>query len=376
MRIGINALFWIPDAMGGTQTYFRNLVNSLGRIDPDDEFVVFLNREGARAFSNASARLRVQACPVPGRIRSFRLLWENVLLPRYVQRHQLDVLHSLGYIAPLAPSVPSVVTVLDMIHYIYPSEIGTLKRLLWKVLFPLSLRRADSIISVSESVKRDIGRFFPWATPKIASVPLGVDPRLFDCRLPGRAAMPLVQKVRPYLLAVASASRHKNLETLVRAFARVRGQTPGLQLVLAGMRTAGLARVERLVGDLSLSPFVHFAGRVSDAELVELYCNAEALVFPSLYEGFGLPTLEAMACNCPVIAADCSSIPEVVGNAGLLFDATDVEMLREAITRLIASQQLRSELVRLGRERAKKFTWEVCAGQTVAVYRAVRGRRR
>jgi glycosyltransferase involved in cell wall biosynthesis len=368
MRIGINALFWIPDAMGGTQTYFLNLLRALVRIDPANEYLAFLNKNGAQNSRIASTNLQVQICPIPGRMRSLRLLWESLLLPSYARRLQIDLLHSLGYIAPFALSIPSVITVMDMIHYIYPYEIEKSKRILWKVLFPASLRRAKHAISISKSVKRDIVRFFPWAESKTTPISLGVDHTLFNPSLPGENFSFENDKVRQFILAVASISPHKNIGTLIRAFAQVQRMWPDLRLALVGMKTCHAKALEQLVHNLSLDAQVHFLGRISDMELAKLYRRARVLVFPSLYEGFGLPLLEAMACGCPVIASNRSSMPEVCEDAALLFDPDDVIQLTQVIVEVLSSEELRTELQRRGLEHAAKYTWETTATKTLEVY--------
>jgi len=368
MRIGVNALFWIPDAMGGTQTYFMNLLRALLRIDPMNTYVVFLNKDGARNFTIASANLQVQICPIPGRTRSLRLLWENLLLPSYVRRSQIDLLHSLGYIAPIALSVPSVITVPDMIHYIYPDEIEKPKRMLWKVLFPVSLRRANHVISISKSVKGDIVRFFPWAEPKTTPISLAVDHTLFNLSLPGENSSFENGKVCQFIIAVASISPHKNIGTLIQAFAQVQRMWPSLQLVLVGMKTSSAKTLSQLIHTLSLDAQIQFLGRISDMQLVKLYRSAKVLVFPSLYEGFGLPLLEAMSCGCPVIASNRSSIPEVVEDSALLFDPEDVAQLTQAVVEVLSSEESRTELVRRGLEHSAKYTWETTATETLKVY--------
>jgi len=152
MRIGINALYWIPNTMGGTQIFFLNLTKNLVKIDPNSEFVVFLNADATHHFNLRAPNLSVQTCPIPGRLRPLRLPWENTVLPSYASRHGLDIVHSLGYIEPPILSIPSVVTVLNMIHYIHHGNIDTTKQILWRLLFPLWLKRADRVLSISHSV--------------------------------------------------------------------------------------------------------------------------------------------------------------------------------------------------------------------------------
>jgi glycosyltransferase involved in cell wall biosynthesis len=365
LRIGLNAMFWIPDAMGGTQTYFLRLLEALVRVAPHHEYVVFVNAEAA-GHVPARSQVRVEVCPVPGTLRPARLLWEQWDVPRRASRLRLDLVHSLGYLAPAGLRVPSVVTVLDMIHYIHPEQIEPMKLALWRVLFPLSLRRARRILAISESVKRDIVRFFPSAGPKVTSIPLGVDPELFS---PGELG-PRTADEPPFVLAVASAAPHKNVDGLLRAFALATHGMPELRLRLVGMRTPTTESLGRLAEALGVGDRVEFTGRVEDAALAELYRRAAVMVFPSRYEGFGLPALEAMACGCPVIASNRASVPEVVGDAAVQVDPDDVEAMAAALRRVLGSAALRDDLRCRGLARAAGMRWDLTAERTLAVYQA------
>jgi glycosyltransferase involved in cell wall biosynthesis len=358
-------MFWIPDAMGGTQTYFLRLLEALLRAGPEHEYIVFLNADGAARLPVRSERLRLEVCPVPGAFRVARLLWERWDVPRRANRLGLDVLHSLGYLAPGGLTMPSVVTVLDMIHYLYPDQIGPTKLALWRLLFPRSLRQAGRVITISESAKRDIVRFFPWAAEKVAAIPLGVDRDRFRPAAPDERPTP---EEPPFVLAVASPAPHKNVDGLLRAFALVASEHPGLRLRLAGMRTATTEALIGLAETLGLAGRVEFTGRVDDAALADLYRRATVMVFPSRYEGFGLPALEAMACGCPVIASNRASVPEAVGDAALLFDPDDIEAMAGAIRGVLASPELRRELRRRGLARAQALSWDLTARRTLDEY--------
>ena len=366
MRIGINALFWTSDAMGGTQTYFLNLVKALLNVFPEDDFVVFVKASEAAKIGLASPRLRLVRCRIPVKLRSLGLIWEYSLLPFLCRKEGLDVLHSLGYLSPIVPNTASVVTVLDMIHYVFPSEIEVPKRLLWRVLFPLSLRTADCIVSISREVGREVSERFGWAASKVVPIHLGVDHKLF------RPANSISGEGGPrFVLSVASISRHKNLERLIRAFAKARRKLPNTRLVLVGMRTPRHGGLSKLVERVGLNDVVEFTGRISDAALVKLYQTASALAFPSLYEGFGLPLLEAMACGCPVIASDLPTIRETAGDAALFVDAEDSDGWAAALNEVLGSGALRESLIERGLRHADAYTWEETARKTMMAYRGV-----
>lgn len=365
MRIGINALYWIPNAMGGTQTYFLNLIKALLAVCPEHDFYVFLNANGADQFPFVSPRLKIVRCFIPGKLRIFRLAWQYLVLPIYAKREKLDVFHSIGYLSPVMPNIPSVVTVLDMIHYVRPREIGFAKQLLWRALFPLSLRTADRIISISKGVGNEICSHFKWAASKVIPIYLGVDHELFRC-----VDYPINAGGAPFILAVASIQPHKNLDGLVRAFAKAKphlASTPA-RLVLVGMKTVTCKKLFKLIAALGLTDVVEFTGRISDKALVNLYQTASVMVFPSFYEGFGLPILEAMACGCPVIASDDPTIREVAGDAAFFVNPADSEKLMDAMVKVISNKSLRSSLIENGLQHVRTYTWKKTAEQTVAVY--------
>jgi len=375
MRIGINISYWVPNAMGGTQTYQRQLLEGLAAAGDEHEFIVFLNADGGRQFQGPSPRFRTYLYPLAGRFRLLRVLWEQVVVPTRLRAMGIDVLHSLGYLSPIAAPGATVATVHDMIHYIYPQDIEPLKRLGWHILFPLSLRRLDCAIVSAESVRRELAQFFPWSAAKTAVVPLAVDPTLF---CPGPVVPCAAAHGKPFLLAVSTISPHKNTVRLVEAFARVRQELPALdlQLVLVGLiRPEQGALVRRTAKALGVSNQVILTGRVSDEELIQYYRSAEMLVFPSLYEGFGFPPLEAMSCGCPVVASNQASMPEVTGNAALLFHPRDVQDMADRICEMLTSGNKRRQWVERGLERAKLYRWEYTVQRTLDVYRQCLRRR-
>lgn len=350
--------------MGGTQTYLLRLVEALRRVAPQHEYVLFLNPEGAERNAPEFAGLEIDICPFQGRVRPLRLLWEHTRLPRQAARRRVDLLHSLGYIGPSGLSMPGVVTVLDLVHYRFPEQFEIGKRLLWPWLFARSLASARHVVTISSSVARELGERFPFTRSLTTAVPLGVDPMW---SAPG----PPSSTEGPYVLAVASALPHKNLGTVVRALARLAPSMPFLALQLVGMHTPTTDVLRRLATSLGVADRVQFTGRIADAELASLYRGAAALVFPSLYEGFGLPVLEAMAAGCPVVASDRPVVSEVVGDAALQFPAEDDAALADTLRRLLGDTALQSSLQARGRERAAAFTWDRTALGTLAVYETV-----
>jgi glycosyltransferase involved in cell wall biosynthesis len=225
---------------------------------------------------------------------------------------------------------------------------------------------AAHVITPSEHTRRDLITYLGVDEDKVSTVHEGCG---VETRRGQSSGAPLEPPLPPdYLLHVGSFRINKNVERLIRAFGLASRARPGLTLVMAGGEGGDRSRLEALAGGLSLGDRLRFLGFVSDAQLETLYAGALALVLPSLYEGFGLTALEAMVRGCPVVASRHSSIPEVVGDAALLFDPLDVQDMADKLTRIVADDSLRGEMVESGRRRAAAFTWEDAARQTLEVY--------
>ena len=362
MRIGLNALFWRPDGMGGTQTYLLELLSALLAQNPDDEIVVFLSVEAADRFPVKSSRVTVITSPRVARGRGMQMLWELTGFRWDVARSNVDVVHSLGYLAPPAGRVAQVVSLLDLVHYVFPQQIAPLKRRLWSWLMPSSLRRVSAIITISDSVREEMSERFPWAATKAVTVPLGVDRNRFS-------ASTAVKEEPPFILAVALQLPHKNLDGLLRAFVRVRAARPDVTLRLAGMHTNISGRLMELVQELQLGGGVEFLGRVDDDQLVTLYHGASVMAFPSLYEGFGLPLLEAMSSGCPVVCGHRGAVREVVGEAAWITDVSNpIKFADTLLLALDKSSGLGEQMRQRGLDRADQYPWSETARRTRAVY--------
>lgn len=369
MKIGLNLLFLIPGSVGGTETYATSLLRALGEIDRANEYHLFVSREAAEAEWVRNSPFVPMVCPVRARSRAARYAWEQAVLPAVARRHRLDLLHSLGYVAPLHLGCASVVTIHDLNYEAIPDSFGPVRHRVLSYFVPRSARRADAILTLSEASRRQIvsrlrvpsGKVF--VTPCAAKTrPAGFSPMRTEGTRP--------DLVDPYLLALSSSSPHKNIPRLLHAFAEVRAEMP-LRLVLVGHEPSRGEPLRRTVADLGLEAAVAFTGYVSDQRLFELLDGATAFVFPSLYEGFGIPVLEAMEAGVPVVASRAASLPEVVGDAGILCDPSSVSSIAEALRRVLASSELRSQLSQRGVERAARFSWENTARETLRVYEAV-----
>lgn len=290
----------------------------------------------------------------------FPLLYplEPIRLSWRIARRRPDVYFSPGFNPPLWSTAPFVFMVHDLIHLRFAQDYGWRQRVYYERVVRPAIKRASAVLTVSEFSRSEILRWSRAPASKVwvvrAGVAEGFDPEVEPLSLP-----------YTYFLYVGNRKAHKNVPRLLEAFARA-SLGPGVRLVLSGdadRETAGLA------GRLGLGERVVFFGSVADDVLPRLYRGAVALVFPSLLEGFGLPPLEAMACGTPVITSNSSSLPEVVGNAGIMVDPYDVEALADAMQRVMADEVLRAAMSARGLERAKLFSWDNTAEQVLQVLR-------
>jgi len=267
---------------------------------------------------------------------------------------------------------PTVLTVHDLIFEAFPQHHTFTNRAFLRIAMPLFVRAASVIIAVSQQTRRDLVARYATPESKIRVIYEGIDDRFAPIGPPEVARIrQRYSPDRPYLLMVGTLEPRKNHATAMRALARLKQMGQPHRLLISGGQGWLFEPVRALVEELGLSDDVTFAGRVPDEDLPALYAGADALLLPSLYEGFGFPVLEAMACRTPVVCANSSSLPEVAGDAALLVPPTDDEALAAAIERILAEPGLADELRRRGAVQAARFRWEKCAAETVAVYREV-----
>ncbi|HEX6107222.1 MAG TPA: glycosyltransferase family 1 protein [Gemmatimonadales bacterium] len=363
MIVGLNLLYLLPGVVGGTETYAAGLVHGLARSPDPDRFVVFVNRESADWPLPDDPRFRRVVCPVHAVSRPARYRYEQFRLPARAMAERVDLVHSLGYVAPLRLRRPSVLTVHDVHHLAYGRLREWPRRLILAQMVRRSVRGAAAVIAVSRYTRDAVARAYDVPASAIDVVWEAPNPRLrSDSPEPG--PLPAGVHVGPYLLAFGGITPNKNLERLLRAFAIARSRH-GIahRLVIVG-HVAPSLRPEGTEGVVG-------TGYLGEPELAGLLRSADALVFPSLYEGFGLPILEAMTVGVPVVCSNAAAIPEVAGDAARYFDPRDVEAMAAAIAAVCRDPALRRDLAARGRARAAAFSWERAARETLAIYRRV-----
>ena len=372
-RVGINLLYLVPRQVGGTEIYARRLVAALAAERPDVEWICFCGAEAAAELPDPHwpGNVRVVGAPGPSAIKPLRLALEMTWLPAACAHHRVDLLHSLGTTSPLAGPTPRVVTVHDIIYEWYPDAFPAPARLGLQLLVPAGAKRARRVQVGSQATKDEIAGPLGLDPDKIDVIHHGLGMRSIPAPTPeAELRERLNLGSAPVLLSVSAALPHKNLDRLLRAMPRLEKDP---LLVLVGKDGPESEPLRALAAELGISDRVRFTGWIEDAELEGLYRLAAAFVYPSLHEGFGLPVLEAMHRGVPVACADATSLPEVAGDAAILFDPRSEEAIAAACQRMLDGGPEIDALRAKGVGRAAHFTWKRSARGALASYeRALR----
>lgn len=371
MRIGIDARFY--GSLGkGLGRYTERLITHLERLTPADEFVIFLRQENWDDYTPANPRFTKQLADY-----RWYSLAEQRGMPKLVRAAGIDLMHYPHFNVPLLAPAPFIVTIHDLILTHFPTRRATtlgpltywVKQLAYRVTLSRAVARASHILTVSNFTKQDIRQYFGYDPKKVSVTYEAVDafpkPAVDDGTLVQRAGIP-----GRYLLYVGNAYPHKNLEQFTHFLRALPPKHADLTLVVVCKPDYFLERFRKQVADAGLAARVIFPGYVDDATLGALYRRAHAYVFPSLYEGFGLPPLEAMAQGTPVLSSNAACMPEVLGDAALYFKPTDTRGMLAALERLDDSA-LRAAKISAGKQWIQRYAWRTLAEQTLAVYHGV-----
>jgi len=368
MKVLYDGQIYSIQSFGGVSRYFNNIIS---RLPPDFKpYMIIPHRPEAELPTHSNLKVltygRLRLEHISWRLHTLGRMLEKKYIDRMTVRERFDVAHPTYYSLLTQREVkeyrcPVVLTVHDMIHDLFPdhtvnaaAEIETKRR---------AILNAQAVICVSENTKQDLLNLYSIPERKISVIHLasGIDARLAN----GNEPVP----TRPYYLYVGSRSFYKNFDRLLHAFAKAFGFSSDMRLCIVGDRFN--PSEQQLVAQLNLTNRLDHFGQVSDAHLAKLYRHSVAFVCPSLYEGFGIPLLEAMGCGTAVIASNSSSIPEVVGDAAALFDPRSVDDLVSALLSLVENETYRESLIKKGDKRSKLFSWDKTLDQTLKVYRSV-----
>jgi glycosyltransferase involved in cell wall biosynthesis len=369
MKIGIDArmLDW-----AGVGRYTRELAKGLAQIDKENEYILFSNAENENPVPQAT-NFTKKVIDLPVFSPAGQFVWARLL-----KKANLDIFHSPHFVFPPVVPCPSVATIHDLIPLVHPEVLPFfLKRFYYRMQNMRAAKKATNIIADSSSTKQDIIRILGIAGEKIEVIPLATD-KNFEVICSEDSLKKVRSKFnigKRFILTLGNSKPHKNWTELIRAFHQLKKEKEvEHHLVLAGKQDPRFPQSKDLVRELKLEKNIRFIEFITEEDLPILYNCASVFVLPSLHEGFGLPVLEAMACGTPVICSNASSLPEVTGEAALLVNPNS-EDLAKAIFKVLSDEETQKRLIREGRARARKFSWQKTAAKTLEVYKSV-GRKR
>jgi len=356
LRIGVNALYLIPGCVGGTEIYLCNLMRALGEVDSANEYFLFTNLETGNSLAPGKPNFHTVQQAVRAAFRPARIAWEQMALPLAVAAHRIDVLLNPGFTAPILCGCPQVTVFHDLQHRRHPEHFRRFDLPFWRWLLFWSAHISRMLIADSVATREDLERFYRLPQDRMRVVPLGVEPEFFE----------IVRRPEPFLLSVSTLHPHKNLDRLLRVFAAFRRTRPELRLVIAGLRGFDTDHLHALRQELGLAESVEFTGWVPREELYDLYARALAFVYPSTFEGFGLPVLEALAAGVPAACSRIEPLASMAADAALQFDPANEREMARVIEQIVCDESLRGGLAAAGPKRAASFSWNATARATLA----------
>lgn len=380
MKIGIDARFW-RKSTGGIGRYTRNLVFNLLKMDQKNEYFLFLTPDDIKECDLEAKNLKKIVVPIP-----HYTLAEQIKLPFIFKKYNLDLIHFTNFNHSLLYPGKFVVTIHDLTMSFFPvgrKQKSFLRRAAYNLTLKHAVKKASAVIAVSKSTKKDIVKHLGADPKKVFITYEGVEEewKNSEFRIRNLESEKILNKYnikKPYILFISQWRPHKNIERLIEAYEILQLTTSNqqlttLQLVLGGKSDKEFPQIiERVEKAKQKFPNqIIIPGFVTDEDLPILYQNAEVFVFPSLYEGFGLPALEAMTLNCPVVASNTSCLPEILGNAAIYFDPYNPKDIADKIKKVLTDKNFRDNLRNKGKEQVKKYSWEKMAKETLEIYKKV-----
>lgn len=371
MRIGVNT-FPLHRRITGAGRFTKNLLRALAEIDKENEYILFLRKDNAGYYSMKNRNFTNVICDITRKFRVRRILYEHVILPRLAHHHNVDVFWSPSDIAPFRLSCVSTVTIHDLKRFVLPHEFPFMERLYFRMFLKTTAKNANLIFTVSQSSGQDIMNYLNIPADRIIVAHNGLDPSIAEEEgIPFESLKRIHGISRKYILFVGQMIKSKNVPRMIRAFKNCR-EADEYDFVLVGQDGSGWHEIENTIKRESqasnLRERIHHIKWATTEHLVSLYKHATALFYASLYEGFGFPIIEAMACGLPIITSNRSSMPEVAGDASILVDPTDEASMTQALGNILTDEEVRNTLVRRGYERVKFFSWENTAKKYLAVF--------
>lgn len=366
MRIGINTLALL-NTTAGAERYAQNIINNLARIDKDNQYYLFLSKMNHQIYQIKQDNFKNIIYNFPAQNRLLRIFYEQFVLPREIKKYKIDILFSPTNVVPLKMKCASVVMVFDLHWFFFSHLFSKLRSFYMTKMIKNAIKKADVILTLSNSSKNDIIKLFNICTDKIKITPCSVFGDDNKRSLDGLSAFK--EKKEPYILFVGQTHKRKNIISIIKAyFILKKDNNIPHKLLLVGRPGDAQKEVEKLVFELNLIEFVKIIGHTTDKQLADFYKNADLFVYPSLYEGFGIPVLEAMNFKVPVITSNMSSLPEVASQSAILVDPYKIDDLVSAILKVLQNKSLREKMIADGLKQVQKFSWAESAQITLEAF--------
>lgn len=368
LHIGINARY-LQRTITGIERYILETLNHLLKIDRKNNYSLFLSSQRQIPDIIQAPNITFNYTTTNTEARLRRIIWEQLTLGKEILKRKIDIFHGPSFVVPFLKSCKNIITIYDLAFLASPESFTIITRLYFKIFLTPSIYLADHIIAISQATKKDIIKYFKINPEKISIVYGALSPSIKKV-----INKNILQETKKkynlpdkYILFTGLISPRKNIVRALHAYARIHIEIPH-KFVITGKKGWLYNDVFKTVKKLNLEKKVIFTGYVPDNDLCALYTLSDIFIFPSLYEGFGLPILEAMTCDAPVITSNISSMPEVAGNAALLVNPYNIQEITEAIKKLYTDKKLRQTLIKKGRNQIKKFTWKKSAQETLKIY--------
>lgn len=366
MKVGINLLFLKPGLAGGTETYSISLLKAMSHLTKNNiEYHIFCSSEMNLQFLSGFSQFNIVRFNRVSRSLAYRFFFEQVIFPFKLRKYNLNILHSYGYIGPLFTK-NHIVTIHDTNAFAHKKAMPVAKKILLRFFLLATAKRCSHIITVSHFSKQEIVKYLKVSANKISVI---YEAGKYDVQTNENYTLPAQYAhlwQNPYFIGLSSVSPHKNITTLILAFKQLVTKFPNLKLVLAGHLPAGNTNIG--ITDDVINGKIIFTGFVDDIVLMSLLKNACCFVFPSLYEGFGLPLLEAQALEVPVIASNMGSLPEIGADSALYFQATNANELAKVMSEFLTDTEKKALYIKKGLENIKRFSWDKAAVETLQLY--------
>jgi glycosyltransferase involved in cell wall biosynthesis len=367
MKIAINTLSITP-LRAGAKTYITNLIKNIAEIDNTNTYFLILSKMNQHLFQINRKNFNKIVLPLATDNKLLRVFMEQFLIPFYIKKNKIDVLFSPGNVITIFSGCKKIITINDMAYKEIHSGLPKKRVLYYNIFLPLSVRRTDYIITISNYTKSALTKEFKKAENKIKVIHHGIDSKDFFVHNIKRRHK--LDGLEHFIFFLGTLHKHKNADRLIEAFAILKSKYKiPHKLIIAGRDPGGkIKELNGIVESHSMKKEVILTDRLDHEDIVIYFHNADIFVFPSAYEGFGIPVLEAMACGTPIVASDRTAIPEIVDDAGILVNPDNIEDIAEAVHKVLTDEELRKKLIKKGFQRVKKFSWKSAAKNTIEVF--------